>query len=90
MKYLHSPQVRFDEITYTFAGEVITCTINGQSDTFDFTGFPEGKLEEIETTLPEKPIIEAYREGGILHAVLLKSITSEATEAERYPDWVVV
>ena len=90
MKYKYSPQRRDDSISYAFDGDKITCTMVTQSDTFDFTSLPDGKLEEIETTLPESPIIEAWREGGVLHVVLLKNITADATEAERYPGWVVV
>ncbi len=53
-------------VTHT-AGEVVT------TDTFDFTGTPDGELdmESIETSLPVQPILSAERVGGELNVEVL-------------------
>lgn len=83
MKILLSPQVRdFNKIWYEITENKITATINGISDTFDFTGMPNGKLQPsdsdgksmIETTLGEVPILDAEKTDGVLTVEILFSI----------------
>ena len=78
-----SPQVRDrDKIWYEIEDQKITATINDVSDTFDFTGMPNGELqmwddegnELIETELDEVPIISAKKENGELTVEILFSI----------------
>lgn len=90
MKVLYSPQVRDKSIEYHFGDDVITATINNESETFDFSDFPDGKAENIETSLAINPIISAERKEGILHVELVNFIDEDATEEERFPDWQVV
>ena len=77
MKIKYSPQKsNSKQMEYEFNGEKITATLtqNGQgyTDTFDFSGLPEGKLEEVETELPVNPILSAERKDGVLWVKLLK------------------
>lgn len=94
MKILFSPQVPAnytDKIIYKFDEEIITVTDpSGAVDSFDFSNFPDGRLSErgIETVLNPNPIVDAWREDGELHVELLNYIGLEATEAERFPDWI--
>lgn len=84
MKILLSPQVRDNnKIWYDIEDNKITATINGISDTFDFTDLPDGELKIIddftgefliETTLPEIPIISAEKTDGELTVEILFSI----------------
>lgn len=91
MKYLYSPQVSDKEINFAFDGEKVTVNLNGEFDEFDFTMLPEGaELTEVETTLPINPIISATRKNGVVEVVLLKFIGADATEEEKFPNWVVV
>src|SRR5690606_40313482 len=90
MRVLFSPQRSDDQIEYSFSGETITATIDEQSDTFDFSQMPDGEMVEVETTLPVNPIISARRTNGVLEVVLLNFIGPDATENEKYPDWVEV
>lgn len=90
MKILLSPQISKHLIEYEFGNDVVTATINNESETFDFSDFPDGKAENIETTLPINPIISAERIEGILHVELVNFIAEDATEEERFPDWQVV
>jgi hypothetical protein len=97
MQVLYSPQFNdVDSISYEFVGEKIICTLNGEVDEFDFTGLPEGILgagyreNPIETTLAMNPISGAKRENGILYVTLLNFIGKDATQEERFPEWIEV
>ena len=83
MKIILFPQVRDrDKIWYEIEDQKITATINGVSDTFDFTGMPNGELQRwdnegnelIETELDDAPIISAKKENGELFVEIIFSI----------------
>jgi hypothetical protein len=94
MKILLQPQVNSDgkKIIYTFEGEVITASLDGASDEFDFTGFPDGEISgnDIETTLPLIVIVKAEKENGVLSVELLNFISEDAPYEERFPEWMDV
>lgn len=97
MMVLYSPQVSDKEIIYSFDGDKITATIDGITDTFDFTGMPDGQLQLYSaeppfeplfiTSLPLMPILSAKRENGTLQVEILRFIGADAGDAGRYPDW---
>lgn len=97
MMILYSPQVSDREILYSLNGEVITATMDGVTDTFDFSEFGEGTLQLYSneppfeplftTALSIMPIISAKRENGVLFVELLKFIDDSATEEDRFPNW---
>ena len=87
MKILYSPQRRDDVIEYEFEHDIVHVMYKNQTETFDFSGMPDGRAENIETSLPINPIIEAWRENGILHVKLLKYHSADASEEERFPQW---
>ena len=83
MKILLSPQVRDkDKVWYEAEHQKITATIGGVTDTFDFTGMPNGELQLyddegnslVETELDEVPIIGAEKKDGVLTVEILFSI----------------
>lgn len=98
MKILFTPVLSdAGRINYRFEEDTVIATFNGVSDTFDFSDFPDGKLqlldeeigeELIETTLEIQPIREAEIKDGVLYVKLLNYIGHEATEEERFPDWI--
>ena len=94
MKIYKSPQVGADEkrFEFEFSGEVIVATFDGVTDTFDFTGFPDGEAHYsmIETILEYNPILKATKVDGILSVELLNFISEDATEAEKFPEWIEV
>jgi len=92
MKVYLSPQVNNGEkFNYNFNGEVVFVEYKGITDTFDFATFPEGaQFEGVETTLEVNPIINVRRENGVLFVTLLNFINSDATEQEKFPEWVEV
>ena len=94
MRILMSPQVMLEDkkFDFTFSGESITATFDGDTDTFDFSGLPDGEVDfsMIETTLPYNPIIIARRVDGILSVELLNFISEDASEFDKFPEWVEV
>lgn len=85
-----------DILQYIFDGDKITVTYNEQIDEFDFTGMPDGKAisygkePSLVSSLPIQPVIEAVRQGGVLKVKLVKFIGEDATEEEKFPDWIEV
>ncbi len=98
MRVLYSPQLNErDTLEYLFEGDKITVTFNGEVDVFDFTGMSDGfansydrRNQTIITTLPINPVIEATKKNGILSVTLMKFIGEEATDEEKFPDWIEV
>lgn len=90
-----SPQGRdYNKIWYEITENKITATINGISDTFDFTDMPNGKFQRynsdgesiVETTLREVPILEAEKIDGVLTVKILFSIdVNEKDERLLFP-----
>ena len=91
MRIYKSPQIGADEkrFEFEFSGEMIIATFDGMSDTFDFTGLPDGEVDYsmIETILEYNPILKATKVDGILSVKLLNFISEDATEEEKFPEW---
>lgn len=91
MRIIKRPQIRFDDkrFLFEFDGELITATLDGVTDTFDFSGLPDGEIDSsmVETILMLNPIIGARREAGTLSVELMNFISEDATEAEKFPEW---
>jgi hypothetical protein len=102
VRILYCPQYNLDKtIEYSFSGEAVTATIDGVTDTIDFSDMPEGSMDNsvssmpagaqwvppVETTLPINPIIGAERADGVLYVTLLRFIDNEATDDDKFPGW---
>jgi len=89
MKILKSPQISSNSAEYSFNGDVITATLNGEVDTFDFSSMPNDSITtEIETTLAMPVIEKAERDAsGVLKVVLYTPISEDATELQKFPVW---
>jgi hypothetical protein len=91
MKVYLSPQVNYGEkILYSFEGDVITVTYDGETDVFDFTSLPIGMMDSVDSTLSVNPIIYAERKDDGLYVTLLNYIDEGATHEECFPDWIEV
>lgn len=100
MMVLYSPQVSDKEVIYTFNGDIITIELDGISDTFDFSDMPDGGLQLYSseppfgplftTTLPIMPILSAKRENGTLQVELLRFISEDSPDEDKYPEWTEV
>lgn len=84
-----------NKIWYEITENKITATINDVTDTFDFTGIPNGKLQlhgsdgesVIETTLDEVPILGADNKDGVFTVEILFSIDiKEKDERLLFPE----
>jgi len=88
MKIFYTPQVRDKNIYYKIEKEVIIVEFENETETYDFSGMPDGNAEEIISEVFDfNPIISAKRENGELWIEVLNFITENATEKERFPEW---
>ena len=94
MRIMKSPQIRFDgtQFTFAFEGETVTATLGSESDIFDFSGFPDGRMDSsmVETILVYNPIIRAEKVDGVLSVELMNFIPEDAPEADKFPEWIEV
>lgn len=98
MNILYMPRVGVRTTEYSFSDETVTATMNGITDTFDFSGFPDGELQLfdnegnvlVETDLPVIPLVSVRRTGGVLWVKLVMYIGEEASHEERFPEWFEV
>lgn len=102
MRVLFTPQIPLDgdSIEYTFDEDIIHAKAIYQGrvyrDSFDFKGLPDGELkmydengnETIQTELPISVLLGAKRVNGELRVELLNWISSDASEEERFPNWI--
>lgn len=92
MRILYSPQVRYDSDKYkiTISGEAITIQYHDKTETFDFTGMPNG-IGEVESEVFDfEPITSVKRVDGVLWVEILNFIGTDATHEERFPEWLEV
>lgn len=94
MEILYSPQVNCKKIEYRFEPDKIIATFEGATDSFDFSNFDDGLIEDpssdIVTILDVNPIVSVKRTEGLLQVVLLNHIDEDATMEECFPVWVEV
>lgn len=91
MKIIYSPQVNNKKIKYQFIGEKVVVLLDDMVEEFDFTDMPDGMAETITPdTLPFNPIVEADRIEGVLYLRLINFIDEDASEEERFPEWMEV
>lgn len=74
MNVIWIPQRSDIDILYQFNNDVITVTINGKSDVFDFANMPDGEATDILCNLDVCPILSAKRVEGELYVTLLRII----------------
>ncbi len=73
------------KLTYEIENDVLSVTIDGSTETFDFTGLPDGVAEGIE---PEElllnPFISAEKKDGIVSINLLWFYKEDEREVYEY------
>lgn len=85
MKIKYEPQRSDTELAYSFAGDTVTATLNGQSDAFDFSALPDGATAIISSTLEPCPVLAAARVAGELRVTLRKYHGPRPTQGEAFP-----
>lgn len=100
MKVYLLPQVNNEiKTNYIFDKESLKISINGITESFDFTNVPNGVLDMydhdtgkllIDTSLDPFPIVKAERKDGVLYLELINLIDSDASNQEKFSDWIDV
>ena len=93
MKIKYSPQVNSEHtVSYTFDADIVSVDVNGKTDSFDFSAMPNDSIaQKINSSLALVAICWAEKDkSGELWLTLFKPISSNATEAERFPEWETV
>ena len=88
MRIYKSPQVRMDDkrIDYSAKGDKLIVTIEGVSDTFDFTNVVGVlNMASVRTTLIFNPIQKVERKNGNIEVTTINYIGQNATDEERFP-----
>lgn len=87
MRVTYSPQRSDRSVSYIFDGEVITATLNGVTDRFDFSALPDGEAASIESVLDPCPVLSARRVDGELHVTLLRTIGPRPSDPAQLEAW---
>jgi hypothetical protein len=70
---IYTPQRLDLRAEYMSEDDILTVTIGEQTETFDFTGLPEGKAEEIEVeVLPINPIVSVEKTGDTVNITVIR------------------
>jgi hypothetical protein len=70
---IETPQRADMVISHTIEEDVLTIAIDGISEAFDFTDFPEGRADEIiPDILPVNPIVSAEKQGDTVTVTLIR------------------
>lgn len=73
IKIIETPQRSDYKIEHTITGDILTVTLNGITEEFDFTGMPEGRAEEITVEhLKINPVLDAEKVGDEITITLLR------------------
>lgn len=89
MQVEFSPQRSDDHVRYAFAGDAVTVTFGGVTETYDFTGVPDGEITEIgQGALPQPCLLRASKVAGVLTVKLvITQGPDDRTPAEvRFPN----
>ena len=87
MRIAYIPQRTNLDVTYVFDGERITATLGGVSDTFDFSGLPDGEAADIISVLDPCPVLSARRVNGELRVTLLRAIGPRPSDPQELESW---
>lgn len=82
MKLILTPQRSDIKFSYNLEGDIISVTHDDISDTFDFSGLPDGIVSNIETILPINPVISAVKENGVLTVKMLAFYPADSEHSE--------
>lgn len=80
----------FNTLRYEIKNKVVSIFFDGELETVDFNGLPDGELQEITSKFTFKPILGAKIENGELHIELVNFIKPDAPQEKCFPSWVGV
>ena len=90
MRLYFSPIVGDKKIEYKVEDQKLIVIQDELEDVFDFTEYPDGilRIGTIGTILPIQPIIYGEKKNGIMFLELINFITENASEFEKFPEWI--
>ena len=81
IKIIETPQYSSFKYTYEIKGDVLTLTMNEETEVLDLTELEEGQSESIELeVLPINPIVSIEKTGEIIEVTLIRFYDSDEKE----------
>ena len=81
IKIIETPQYAPFKYTYEIKGDVLTLTMNEETEVFDLTDLEDGKAESIELeVLPINPIVSIEKTGEVIEVTLIRFYDSGEKE----------
>ena len=78
---IYSPQRADYKAEYSIVGDVLTVKIGDKTETFNFTGLPDGQAEEISTEVLEiNPIVSVKKADDVVDVTVIRFYTFEEKE----------
>jgi hypothetical protein len=81
IKIIETPQYSSFKYTYEIRDDVLTLTMNEETEILDLTDLPEGQAESIELeVLPINPVVTIEKTGEIIEVTLIRFYDSDEKE----------
>ncbi|EOH6333383.1 TPA: hypothetical protein ACIJOS_001841 [Citrobacter koseri] len=83
MKLIITPQRADIECSYSVTGDVLTAVVGGKSDSFDFSGMPDGEAGGFCSLLEPCPVLRAVKKNGELSVTVIGFYGEDAGVLEK-------
>lgn len=81
IKIIETPQYAPFKYTYEIKGDVLTLTMNEETEVLDLTELEEGQAESIELeVLPINPVVSIEKTGKVIEVTLIRFYDSDEKE----------
>ncbi len=81
IKIIETPQYATFKYTYEIEGDILTLTMNEETEVIDLTGLEDGKAESIELeVLPTNPVLSIEKTGEVIEVTLIRFYDSDEKE----------
>ena len=78
IKIIETPQYSSFKYTYEIRDDVLTLTMNEETEILDLTDLPEGQAESIELeVLPINPVVSIEKTGEVIEVTLIRFYDSD-------------
>ena len=81
IKIIETPQYSSFKYDYEIEGDVLTLTMNEETEVLDLTGLEEGRAESIELeVLPIDPVVSIEKTGEVIEVTLIRFYDDDEKE----------
>ena len=85
IKITETPQYASFKYTYEIKGDVLTLTMDKETEVFDLTELEDGQAESIELeVLPINPVVSIEKTGEIIEVTLIRFYDDDEKEVFEY------